>query len=127
MKLLPTQTSVESLSALGEWARALLMRHDYSGLANQFGYALAYDRLPSAALEADFLSAVASPIPVASDEKPAREVTVKYFLPNDTGLFALVECAVPVSDGASILLELIVIERGKEKYITVEDISGGSE
>jgi len=48
----------------------------------------------------------------------------KYFAPNDTGLFAAVECTVPVADGAAVLLELIVAGKGEEKHITVEDISG---
>jgi len=124
MKLLPAQTSETSLSAIGEEARALLMSHDYSGLANRFGYALAYDRLPSAAIKADFMSAVASPITVASGAYLPGAVTVKYFSPNDTGLFALVECPVPVADGAAVLLELIVTGKGEETHITVEDISG---
>jgi len=124
MKLLPSQTEERSLSAIGEEARTLLMRHDYSSLANQFGYALAYDRSPSAAIEADFLSAASSPITAASGAYLPAAVTVKYFSPNDTGLFALVECPVPVADGAAVLLELIVTGKGDEKHITVEDISG---
>lgn len=123
MKLLPTQTDETSLSAIGEEARALLMRHDYSGLANQFGYALAYDRPPSAALEADFLSAAALPITVGPSAYLPEAVRVKYFSPNDTGLFALVECPVPVAEGAAVLLELIVTGKSEEKHITVEDIS----
>ena len=122
MKLTSTQIDVKSLSAFGEEARAMLMRHDYSGLANRFGYALAYDRAPSAAIEADFLFAVASPHKVESCARP--QVVVKYFAPNDTGLFAVVECTVPVADGATVLLELIVAGKGEEKHITVEDISG---
>ncbi|HLF97047.1 MAG TPA: hypothetical protein VI457_07885 [Methylococcaceae bacterium] len=124
MKLLPAQTSETSLSSIGEEARALLMRHDYSGLANRFGYALAFDRPPSAALEADFLSAAASPITLGAGAYLPDVVTVKYFSPNDTGLFALVECPVPVADGVAVLLELIVTGKSEEKHITVEDISG---
>ena len=100
----------------------MLMKHDYSGLANRFGYALAYDRAPAAAIETDFSRAVASLHSVVSDAKPS--VVVKYFTPNDTGLFAVVECTVPVADGASILLELIVTGKEEERHITVEDISG---
>ena len=122
MKLLPSQTDEVSLAAFGEEARALLMRHDYSGLANRFGYALAYDRAPSAAIEADFLSAAASPYKVASAVR--LPIAVKYFAPNDTGLFAVVECPIPVADGAVVLLELIVAGKREEKLITVEDISG---
>lgn len=122
MKLLPSQIDAASLSAFGEEARTLLMRQDYSGLANRFGYALAYDRSPSAAIEADFLRAAASPYKVAPDGN--LPIEVKYFSPNDTGLFAVVECTVPVADGAAVLLELIVAGKGEEKHIAVEDISG---
>ena len=124
MKLLPTQTDAASLSAFGEEARALLMRQDYAGLASRFGYALAYDRPLVAAIEADFMSAAASPIPVASGAYLPPAITVKYFSPNTTGLFAVVECPVPVAENAAVLLELIVTGRGEEKHITVEDISG---
>jgi len=122
MKLSPTQTNERSLSAIGEEACGMLMRRDYSGLANRFGYALAHDRAPAAAIETDFLRAVASPHHVRSDASPS--IVVKYFAPNDTGLFAVVECTVPVAPGAAVLLELIVAEKGEEKHITVEDISG---
>ena len=102
----------------------MLMQHDYSGLANRFGYALAYDRAPAAAIETDFLSAVASSHNVVSDAHPS--IVVKYFAPNDTGLFAVVECTVPVADGAAVRLELVVAGKGEEKHITVEDISGAA-
>jgi hypothetical protein len=123
MKLLPTQTDESSLIAFGEEARSLLVGHDYAGLASRFGYALAYDRPPAAAIEADFMSAVASPITVASSAYLPPAITVKYFSPNTTGLFAVVECPVPVADKAAVLLELIVTRKGAEKHITVEDIS----
>lgn len=124
MKLLPTQTDETALSAFGEEARALLMRHDYAALASRFGYALTYDRSPAAAIEADFLSAVASSISVASGSYLPSAIVVRYFSPNTTGLFAVVECPVPVADKAAVLLELIVTGKGEEKHITVEDISG---
>lgn len=100
----------------------MLMRHDYLGLANRFGYALAYGREPAAAIKTDFLGAAASPISIVSEAPPS--IVVKYFEPNSTGLFAVVECTVPVADGAAVLLELIVTGTGEEKHITVEDISG---
>ncbi|KFB66035.1 hypothetical protein [Candidatus Accumulibacter vicinus] len=124
MKLLPTQIDETSLTAFGEEARALLVRHDYAVLASRFGYALAYDRPPAAALEVDFMSAVASPIAVASGAYLPPAITVKYFSPNTTGLFAVIECPVPVADKAAVLLELIVSGEDEEKHITVEDISG---
>lgn len=98
------------------------MQHDYIGLANQFGYALANSREPVAALEADYLRAVASPYITGSEQEPS--IMVKYFSPNSTGLFAVVECDVPVHEGAVVLLELIVAGKGDVKGITVEGISG---
>jgi hypothetical protein len=122
MKLHSLQTDEVSLSGFGEEARAMLLSHDFAALANRFGYALAFDRDPSGAIEADFLNAVASPYEVAAGAGPSTKV--KYFSPNDTGLFAVVECVIPVADKAAILLDLIVTSNGEQKYITVEDISG---
>ena len=100
----------------------MLMSHDFIALANRFGYALAFDRDPSVAIETDFLNAVASPHEVAIGT--CASTTVKYFAPNGTGLFAVIECIIPVADEAAILLDLIVTGDGEERYITVEDISG---
>lgn len=121
MKLLPAQTDEKSLSTLGAEAAERLARLDYSGLAKRFGYALAYGREPAEAIEADYLKAVSSPHKCEFHNQPS--VTVKYFKPNSTGLFALVECMVPVGEGAAVLLELIVTGQD-EKHITLEDISG---
>ncbi|RCS59393.1 hypothetical protein [Parvibium lacunae] len=124
MKLLHTQIDESSLIAFGEEARSLVLSHDYASLARKFGYALAYDRPPATAIEADYLSAIASPITAESDMYFPSTITVKFFSPNTTGLFAVVECPVPVDDKVAVLLELIVAGKGEEKHITVEDISG---
>lgn len=102
----------------------MLMRHDFSTLADRFGYVLAHGRETAAAIEADYLGAAALPRKAESNERPS--IVVKYFNPNSTGLFAVVECSVPVAVGGAVLLELIVTGKGEEKHITVEDISGVS-
>lgn len=61
MKLRSSQQDKASLTAFGEEARALLIQQNYSELANRFGYVLPYDRAPAQVIEADFLSAAASP------------------------------------------------------------------
>lgn len=122
MKLIPTQTDETSLLAFGQEASAMLMRHDYAGLATRFGYALAYGRDPAAAMEADFLEAAASLDTVLPSDHQA--IVVKYFKPNSSGLFAVVECIVHMPERTTVLLELIVTGAGKEKYITVEDFTG---
>ena len=123
MKLSPSETSEQALYALGEQARALLMRRDYVALANQFGYALAYGREHAAAMQEDHQRAAASPNVIEPDGTP---VVVKYLKPNSTGLYAVVECAVPVTKSSAVLLELIVSGNAEDRHITVEDISGAS-
>lgn len=124
MKLLPVQIDETSLTALGEEARALLLERDYVGLANRFGYALAHERAPAAAIEADFIGAVTSPITVGAGGYMPHSMTVTFFSPNDAGLFAVIECPVQVADNATVLLELVVAGSDQEKYITIEAISG---
>lgn len=122
MKLLPTQTNEAALSGFGEEAVALVMRRDFETLANRFGYALAWNREPTAALKADYERAASSPL----KSKPGDRVSVvvKYFKPNDTGLFAVVECAIPLIDGGAVGMDLIVAGNGEEKGISVEDVYG---
>jgi hypothetical protein len=122
MKLSPAQTDEAALCALGEQASSLLVQRDYTALAHRFGYALAFDREPSAALQEDYLRAMGSPHP--NPAKGAPPIAVSYFKPNTPGLFALVECTIPVTDSAAVLLELIVSGTPEERHITVEDISG---
>ena len=57
---------------------------------------------------------------VAEGWEPPR---VGYFKPNDTGLFALVECFLPAENGTSIHVEVIVTGGGSETYATLEQIS----
>ena len=121
MKLLPKQTGESTLASFGNEAAAMLMQRDYASLASRFGYALAYGRELAAAIEEDYERAMATPI----ETKPntSSSVKVKYFTPNDSGLFALVECVVPVAGKSAVLLELVVTGNSEEKHITVEGIS----
>jgi hypothetical protein len=48
---------------------------------------------------------------------------VKYFEPNDTGLFALVECLAVADNGRRLLVELVVAGDGDVKHISLEDFS----
>ena len=121
MKLLPKQTDESTLVSFGKEAATMLMQRDYESLASRFGYALAYGRELATAIEEDYEKATATPI----EAKPnmSSSVKVKYFTPNDSGLFAVVECVVPVAGKSAVLLELVVTGNSEEKHITVEDIS----
>lgn len=96
----------------------MLRQHNYSGLADRFGYALAHGRAPAAAIEADFLNCAASSRITTSPENPS--ILVKFFAPNDTGLVAVVECNVPVHEETAVLLELIVTVKGEERHTSSE-------
>jgi len=121
MKLLPKQIDESALASLGKEAATMLMQRDYESLASRFGYALAYGRELAAAIEEDYERATATPIETKSNV--SSSVKVKYFTPNDSGLFAVVECVVPVARKSAVLLELVVSGNSQEKHITVEDIS----
>jgi hypothetical protein len=54
---------------------------------------------------------------------PKQTSTVKYFEPNDSGLFAVVECLALTDNGAKVLIELIVTDKQGEKHATLEQIS----
>lgn len=95
----------------------MLVRGDYAGLAERFGYARAYGREPAAAIEADLRALAAPPQALAAGAVTA--IAVEYFAPNDIGMFAIVECAI----GAAVLLELAVSGKGEDKQIIVDDIS----
>jgi len=121
MKLLPKQTDESTLACFGKEAVAMLMQQDYASLAKRFGYALTHGREPAAAIEEDYQRAAATPF--EATQEMLSSVKVKYFAPNSSGLFAVVECVVPVAEKSAILLELVVTGSTDEKHITVEDIS----
>jgi hypothetical protein len=59
MKLLSEQTDEASLLRFGQEAVSLLKNRDFQSLADQFDYALKFDRSPAAAIEGDFQSCLA--------------------------------------------------------------------
>jgi len=121
MKLSSNQTDVESLTQFGREAIALVERRDFSSLAKQFGYALSFERNLVQAIESDFARCISRADSPSSCTE--QSINVKYFKPNTTQLYALVECFVPVSQVATVLIELIVTGQGEDKDITLEDIS----
>jgi hypothetical protein len=116
-----TAIDVHSLSQLGAEAVALFAKRDFQGLADRFGYALAYDRDPAQAIAADLESSLLN-----SQEPPEQNVpsiTVKYFKFNSSNLVALVECVMLFDSKVPILIELIVNSFDGGMYIYLEDVS----
>lgn len=121
MKLRSDQTDEWSLAKFGEEAAALLAQHDFASLVDRFGYALAYGRELAKAVEGDFRRVTSS----SEESAGAKElsITVCYFEPNNSNLLAVVECIVPLKEGAAVLLELVVTASGEERHLTLEGIS----
>ena len=124
MKLLPEQINDASFLRFGQEAVTLLERRDFQSLADRFGYALTCGRGPVAAIEGDFQACLAEFR--ASSEQPIAvppSMVVKYFQPNSSNLFAVVECVFTVAEGCPILAELIVSSSAGDKHITLEEVS----
>lgn len=123
MQLREDQVGVQALTAVGVEAVNLSCSLDFGAFTSRFPYALAFDRDPATAVEADFASCFAevTTAQVLLEPNQAR-YSVKYFMPNDVPLFAIVECRIPVGFGGSLLLEFIVV--GKErKALALEGVS----
>ena len=124
MQLLDSQTDSTSLSSFGVEAVRLLCAGEFSALADRFGYSLAFDREPAKAIEEDLANCLtaaqcASLVP----NEPLPSATVKFFKSNSTGLFAVVECPVPMRGGQELLVELIVTLTRDHKHVGLEQIS----
>jgi hypothetical protein len=105
MRLLNSQINELSLSGFGEEACRLFIARDFRGLAEKFGYALAYNRDLAAAIEADFDSCLSGNSESRNEQGAiVKSITVKNFQPNDTGILAVVECVLVVDDGARVLV-----------------------
>jgi hypothetical protein len=109
---------------LGEEVVSLLKKRDFPSLADRFGYALAFERQPATAIEEELETCIAA-CHGLSDQQSAvfASIVVKYFNSNESGLFALVECIFDAAKGCPILAELIVSSDGKDKYVTLEQIT----
>jgi hypothetical protein len=127
MKISEAQTNQTALVEIGAEAIELLRARDFPGLVNRFGYALAFGRDLSAAVEADFAASLLEFPDVAHGKTfDDSRITVKYFNPNASNLFALIECLVPVENGSVVLLELVVTSSEGEKHVCLEQISAAA-
>ena len=123
---LPNDASDEtSLACLGTEAARLLQEENFQGLADRFGYALAYGEDPAIVIRAELTSCLSQSgngAQLLAHQQP--RIIVSYFTPNETKLFALVECWLALADDAGhILAELIVTTMDDGKHVFLEQIS----
>ena len=126
MKITDDQTDSGSLADFGSLAVQLLCSRDFYALAQQFGYALAYDRDPASAIREELRLSLTAIGASSLGEAPTSAPSVSYFKPNDIGLFALVEQLIPTDSNGHVLLELIVSGRGPDKYVVLEQVSASA-
>jgi hypothetical protein len=127
MKLLASQIDQASLAHLGEEVVSLLQQRDFLALADRFGYALAFGKPPATAIADDLQRSMAERQALPTEQNVvAPSIGVKYFQPNETGLFALVECVFDAAPGCPLLAELIVTSNGKDQYVTLEEVSSAA-
>lgn len=122
MKITDDQATPRPLADLGARAVQLLCAGDFSALAQQFGYALAYDRDPATAIREELALSLAEIGASALGSPPNALPSVSYFEPNDTGLFALVEQRIPADGNGHVLLELVVSAQGSDKHVVLEQV-----
>lgn len=124
MKLSPSEASEEVLAQQGRELIALFKKGEFGSVAERFGYALAFDRDPAVAIRDELAFCVAEfqgcKLPETSS---AESVVVKYFKPNESNLFAVVECEFEGPRGCPVLAELIVTANGEEWHVCLEQIS----
>ena len=124
MKLISEQTDEASLLGFGQQAVSLLERRDFQSLAAQFDYSLKFDRSAVAAIEEAFQSCLAEFHALSAQHTAVQpSMVVKYFKPNSSNVFAVVECVFTAAEGCPILVELVVTSSGEEKHVTLEEVS----
>ena len=125
MKIPANHINDTDLIKFGEEVINLIRGKEYKELANRFGYALAYGKDPSTVIKNE-IDMCLSQLGDYSEltETISKEIIVKYFENNDTGLVAVVECSLSMENSAGeMLVELIVTRKDGENYVTLEQIS----
>ncbi|MDG4562464.1 MAG: hypothetical protein P9E88_14340 [Candidatus Competibacter sp.] len=124
MKLSPSEASEEGLAQQGRELVALLKKGEFGSVAKRFGYSLAFDRDPAFAIQDELASCVSEfQERKLSQTSSTESVVVKYFQPNKSNLFAVVECEFEGPQGCPVLAELIVTANGEERHVCLEQVS----
>ncbi len=125
MKIASEQNDDASLTRFGLEVIQLIKAGDYEGLADRFGYALAFGKNPGEAIRGDVTSALGrNALPMKQIKASDSKITIRRFKPDDKPFIALVECELswpPSSD--ALLAELILTTADGELNVTLEQIS----
>jgi hypothetical protein len=126
MRITYDQTYQIPLAEFGAELVQMIKARDYDLIADQFGYARAFDRPPADAVASDIAFCLTGEERSAGVGLASKaRILVKYFKqPNSSNLFGLVECFLPLDhDSGELLAELIVTTKDQEFYVCLEDVS----
>jgi hypothetical protein len=127
MKISNEHVDEDSLAEMAIEAMHLLTSGDFSGLAERYGYTLAFGRQPSVAIAEDFsaclLELQAMSLSYSTVLHPPK---VTFLEENEAGIFATVEITAHTTNGRELLVEFVATYKGEDKYITLEQLSAAT-
>lgn len=123
MELEVTHVDRATLNALGLQCAQRLCEGSVDAVAQRFGYAVAFSRPLGAAIEADLRRALAEARASKLAARVDAQIETIFFKPGQD-LVAVVECALPTTDGGTVLAELVVTRCEDRAWITLEQLSG---
>lgn len=123
MQITNSQIDDAALKAIGQDVAHLLCAGEVDALAARFGYAVALGRGPATAIREDLAECLGQVGAIGLARNLEFGCDVKFFAPNSSNLFAIVECVIPAVNGADVLVEIAVTSDGNNRYATLEQIS----
>ncbi len=126
MKTTLSHFTDDVLAQHGMEAACLVASGDLTSLHQQFGYKLAFEREPLAALAQDIAVVLSEVGATAFENSIQPTCTVRHFKPNESGLTSLVECLLSTDGDRPILVELVLFAKDSDGYLTLEQISSAT-
>jgi hypothetical protein len=123
MQIIDDQIDDAALMAIGRDVVQLLRSGEIDVLAARFGYAVALGRKLAVAIRDDLAACLEQIGSAGLGRKIEFDCEVKFFAPNTSSLFAVVDCVVPALNGGDVLIEVVVTSNGRDKYATLEQVS----
>jgi CMP-2-keto-3-deoxyoctulosonic acid synthetase len=123
MKAAPSNLDDSSLASLGADAARLIGSGNIDAVCARFGYALAFTREPVAAIKDDLAHVLTEIGASGFSDEMLSNITVRHFTPNEARHTSLVECLLTANNGRQVLVELVLLQRGSDTWVTLEQIS----
>ena len=119
---IPVETlETAALRRLGQEAIQQLQAQDFAGLAQRFGYAVAFGRDLTTAIREDLALAPCIVGWLNQEIDPAGTVVVTFLAPNTTRLVATIECI--ARDARSVFTLELVVTGGENGFdVTLEGV-----